>query len=142
MIPDRSGRIGPCAVHDRRGSRLPGREISAPPGGTRRTPPPGPGPSCGTLLRIGVRPMSDRADEAPWIEGRTVGEVLRRTAHAHGERDAVVFPALSLRWSWADLDARVDRLASGLIGLGVRPGEHVGIWSMNAPEWVVTQFAA
>ena len=36
---------------------------------------------------------------------------------------------------------RVDRIAESLIRLGVRAGEHVGIWSMNVPEWVVTQFA-
>ena len=28
-----------------------------------------------------------------------------------------------------------------LHALGVDAGEHVGIWSMNVPEWVVTQFA-
>jgi fatty-acyl-CoA synthase len=78
---------------------------------------------------------------APWVDGRTVGQVLRETARAHPDRDAVAFPALGLRWSWAELDRRADRAASALIRLGVKPGEHVGIWSMNAPEWVVTQFA-
>ena len=29
-----------------------------------------------------------------------------------------------------------------MIGLGVAWGEHIGIWSMNVPEWVVIQFAA
>jgi fatty-acyl-CoA synthase len=67
--------------------------------------------------------------------------VLRETAARFPGRDAVVFPGLGLRWSWAELDRRVDVVASALIGLGVGPGRHVGIWSMNAPEWVVTQFA-
>jgi fatty-acyl-CoA synthase len=58
---------------------------------------------------------------------------------AHPDRDALVFPALGLRWSWAEFGRRVAR---ALLALGVERGEHVGIWSMNAPEWVVTQFAA
>ncbi len=77
-----------------------------------------------------------------WVDDQTVGGVLRRTARMHPERDAVVFPGLALRWSWSELDRRVDAVASGLMALGVAPGEHIGIWSMNAPEWVVTQFAA
>ncbi len=77
----------------------------------------------------------------PWVHGRTVGAVLRTTAAAHPDRDAVVFPALGLRWSWSELDRRVDAVASGLIRLGVGPGDPVGIWSMNVPEWVVAQFA-
>jgi fatty-acyl-CoA synthase len=83
-------------------------------------------------------------DEAatPWVKDRTVGEVLRQTAMLHPDRDAVVFPALGLRWSWQELDRRVDVAAAALVALGVARSENVGIWSMNAPEWVVAQFAA
>ncbi len=78
---------------------------------------------------------------APWVDGLTVGEVIRTTAGAYPDRDALVFPALGLRWSWSELDRRIDAFASGLIREGVEAGEHVGIWSMNVPEWVVAQFA-
>lgn len=77
----------------------------------------------------------------PWIADLTVGAALRRTAARYPERDAVVFPTLGVRWSWAEFDRRVDSVASGLLTQGVERGEHVGIWSMNAPEWVVAQFA-
>ncbi|MHC5540963.1 AMP-binding protein [Singulisphaera rosea] len=79
--------------------------------------------------------------QQPWVVSETVGSVLRRTARDFGSHDAVVFPSLGLRWSWGELDRRVDRIASALVARGVKPGEHVGIWSMNAPEWVVAQFA-
>jgi fatty-acyl-CoA synthase len=85
--------------------------------------------------------MPAHDDVTPWVDGLTVGAVLRETARRHTEKDAVVFPALGVRWSWAELDRRVDVVASGLLAQGVAPGEHVGIWSMNGPEWVVTQFA-
>ncbi len=78
----------------------------------------------------------------PWVSGRTIGSVFEQTVLAHPDRDALVFPALGLRWSWAEFDRRVERVARALIALGVAYGEHLGIWSMNAPEWVVTQFAA
>ncbi len=86
-------------------------------------------------------PARSRGSPGPDLADLTVGEVLRRTAREHPDHDAVVFPRLGVRWSWSELDRRVDVAASGLIDLGVMPGEHVGIWSMNAPEWVVTQFA-
>src|SRR3954470_21358738 len=85
--------------------------------------------------------MDSPAEPLPRVVDQAFGAVLRRTARLHPDRDALVFPALGVRWSWAELDRRVDAIASALIGLGVGPGEHVGIWSMNCPEWVVLQFA-
>ncbi len=84
---------------------------------------------------------SHREALTPWVVDQTVGSVLRKTARTYPEGDALVFPKLGLRWSWRELDRRVDRAASGLIGLGIGRGAHVGIWSMNAPGWVVAQFA-
>ncbi len=84
----------------------------------------------------------DPAESLPWVADETVGGVLGRTAGLYPDRDALVFPGLGLRWSWRELDERVDRIAASLIGRGVGRGDHVGIWSMNVPEWVVTQFAA
>jgi fatty-acyl-CoA synthase len=80
-------------------------------------------------------------ERTPWVADQTVGNALRITASRHPDGDALVFPGLGLRWSWSDFDRRVDLAASGLIARGVGRGEHVGIWSMNVPEWVVTQFA-
>ena len=77
-------------------------------------------------------------EQTPWVADQTVGNALRITASRHPDGDALVFPALGLRWSWGEFDRRVDLAASGLIARGVERGEHVGIWSMNVPEWVVT----
>jgi fatty-acyl-CoA synthase len=84
----------------------------------------------------------DIAALLPWVWDQTVGSVLERTAKRYPDRDALIFPGLGLRWSWRELNERVDRLSSSLIRLGVARGEHIGIWSMNVPQWVVTQFAA
>jgi fatty-acyl-CoA synthase len=78
----------------------------------------------------------------PWVWDQTVGSALGRTAALFPDHDAIVFPGLELRWSWRELNGRVNQIAAALIALGVQAGEHVGIWSMNVPEWVVTQLAA
>ena len=83
-----------------------------------------------------------RRAPVPWVWDQTVGSVLERTAAQFPDHDALVFPGLELRWSWRELNQRVNQIAAALIALGVQAGEHVGIWSMNVPEWVVTQFAA
>jgi fatty-acyl-CoA synthase len=33
-------------------------------------------------------------------------------------------------------------VAKGLLALGIKPGEHVGIWATNLPEWVLLQYGA
>ncbi len=72
---------------------------------------------------------------------QTVGEVLDRALHRWGDREAVVVRHQDIRWSFRELAAAVDRFAAGLVELGLRPGERVGIWSPNNIEWVTTQFA-
>ena len=44
--------------------------------------------------------------------------------------------------TWAQLDKLVSELAAGMVAIGVRPGDKVGILSENRQEWVLTQFAA
>jgi fatty-acyl-CoA synthase len=81
-------------------------------------------------------------NSSPWVNDQTVGSVLDHTSARYPESDALVFPGLGLRWSWRELNDRVNQVASWFLSLGIAAGEHVGIWSMNVPEWVVAQFAA
>ena len=77
-----------------------------------------------------------------WVDGLTFGDVLSQTAKRHGERDAVVFPQLGLKWSYTAFEEKVQETARALMNLGVGQGDHVGIWSTNQPEWVLAQFGA
>jgi fatty-acyl-CoA synthase len=73
---------------------------------------------------------------------RTVDGVLK-TAVAEGpERTALVVPYQSLRFTFAEFDRAVERLARGMIACGLEPGERIGIWAPNCAEWVLTLFAA
>jgi fatty-acyl-CoA synthase len=80
-------------------------------------------------------------NEPPWVEGLTIGGVLRQTAQRFASREAIVFPQAETRLTWAEFDRQVDRIARGLLTLGFRPGDHFGVWSTNWPEWVLLQFA-
>jgi fatty-acyl-CoA synthase len=51
-------------------------------------------------------------------------------------------PAQQVRWSYAELNRRVDLTAAGLLSLGLVPGDRIGIWAPNCAEWAVTQFAS
>jgi fatty-acyl-CoA synthase len=73
---------------------------------------------------------------------QTVDGVLK-TAVAEGpDRLALAVPFQSLRFSFAEFDARVEQVARGMMGCGLKPGERIGIWAPNCAEWVLTMFAA
>jgi fatty-acyl-CoA synthase len=73
--------------------------------------------------------------------GETIGQHFDRVVAAHGERLGLVVRQQSVRWTYAELAERVDAFARGLLGLGLQPGDRVGIWSPNKAEWIVTQLA-
>lgn len=77
----------------------------------------------------------------PWVEGLTIGAVLRETARRFPARDAMVFSQDGARLTWEEFDRQVDRAAQGLLALGFRQGDRLGVWSTNWPEWVLLQFA-
>jgi len=80
------------------------------------------------------------ASDAPLI-GDTIGAHFDQVATRWSERDALIVRQQNIRWSYAELKAKVDAFAAGLLALGLSPGDRVGIWSPNNAEWVITQFA-
>ncbi|WP_299402582.1 AMP-binding protein [uncultured Roseobacter sp.] len=67
--------------------------------------------------------------------------LLARTVAEHPDHPAAVFRAQDIRWTYAEFSREVDRLAGGLLKLGLQKGDRVGIWSPNRAEWLLTQFA-
>jgi len=80
------------------------------------------------------------ASSTPLI-GETIGVYFDEVAKRCGGGDALVSRHQQIRWSYRTLKERVDALAAGLLALGLRRGDRIGIWSPNNAEWVVTQFA-
>ncbi|MBJ6979512.1 AMP-binding protein [Luteimonas sp. MC1782] len=87
-------------------------------------------------------PSHVRGDTSQPLLHETVGAMLARIAATWPDRDALVVPPQGVRWSWREFDARVSRLAAGLLALGLARGERIGIWSLNRVEWVLLQFAS
>ena len=71
----------------------------------------------------------------------TIPQVLAQTVATHGKALAAVFPKQAIRWTYLEFAAEIDRLAAGLISLGLSKGDRVGILSPNRAEWLLTQFA-
>ncbi|ONI78718.1 AMP-binding protein [Actinosynnema sp. ALI-1.44] len=73
--------------------------------------------------------------------GETIGDNFDRAVAAYPDRDALVDRASGRRWTYRELAEEVDAVALGLLDLGVRKGDRVGIWSPNRAEWTFVQYA-
>ncbi|MGZ3679822.1 MAG: AMP-binding protein, partial [Ktedonobacterales bacterium] len=73
--------------------------------------------------------------------GMTIGDAFDKTVARFPDREALVSRQQNLCYTWAGLREEVDRFACGLLALGIRKGDRVGIWSPNRVEWAITQFA-
>jgi acyl-CoA synthetase (AMP-forming)/AMP-acid ligase II len=65
-----------------------------------------------------------------------VGDIARRNAEFFGDADAVIDPASARRSTWAELDARANRLARALVDLGLRKGDRLAIFAPNCAEYL------
>ena len=80
------------------------------------------------------------ASSVPLI-GETIGVHFDRAAARWRDRSALFVRHQNVRWTYGELQERVDALAAGLVALGLAPGDRIGIWSPNNSEWAITQFA-
>jgi fatty-acyl-CoA synthase len=83
-----------------------------------------------------------RGAGAPPLQSATIGSALENIARIDGARPALISRHQSLRWSYAELNAKADALAAGFLALGLEPGDRIGIWAATCAEWTLTQFAA
>ncbi len=97
----------------------------------------------GTLSK-GALPLSQSyfagSYETPLLE-QTIGDYFREIATQYPDHLAVVMNHQNIRWSYSQYQQKIDELATGLLALGIKPGDRVGIWSPNNIEWCLTQFA-
>jgi fatty-acyl-CoA synthase len=80
-------------------------------------------------------------NSGPPLIGKTIGALLDEVSATDGSRDALVVAHQKIRWTYAELKMRSDAFASGLLALGLEPGDRVGIWAPNCAEWTIAQFA-
>jgi fatty-acyl-CoA synthase len=73
--------------------------------------------------------------------GETIGANLERTVARFGDRDALVSCHQGVRMTYREFDVAVERVARGLLAVGIETGDRVGIWAPNCAEWVLVQYA-
>jgi len=81
-----------------------------------------------------------RGPVLPLLE-KTIGQALADSVARDPSGDALVSRHQGLRLSFTELQENAARTARGLWGLGIRPGDRVGLWSCNCSEWIYLQIA-
>ena len=78
----------------------------------------------------------------PVTRDYTLGQLLDQTIARCGPQDALVYADRDFRLTWFEFGIEVDRLACGLMALGIRRGEKIGLWATNVPHWIPLMFAS
>ena len=71
---------------------------------------------------------------------KTVGELLSEKALEMTTKEALVYSELGLRYSYSEFNEVCERVAKGLMALGIEKGDNLAVWASNVPEWVSLQF--
>jgi fatty-acyl-CoA synthase len=71
------------------------------------------------------------------LREETVFEALSQMAARLPANEAVVVRHQNVRLSYRELKDRVDQTARGLVGLGLEPGDRLGVWASSCVEWVL-----
>jgi fatty-acyl-CoA synthase len=72
---------------------------------------------------------------------RTIGDWLEHWANETPDKEYIVYSDRDLRFTWKQFNKRVDEAALGFLAIGVKKGDHVGIWAQNVPEWLTYMYA-
>ena len=99
-------------------------------------------PDTATEVPSGVltHSLSRGATDVPLIE-QTLGDFFAAMAHRQADHEALVSVHQGLRYSYRALHQQTRQLASALLGLGLEPGDRIGIWSHNNAQWLLMQLA-
>ncbi len=101
-------------------------EATQPTGGSRRLPP------------LAQRRAALQSRHPRWVP-RSLHVALDDAARRWGERPYVITDAAT--YSYTEIQQWSLRIARGLVGQGIRPGDHVGLEMANYPEFVACKFA-
>ncbi len=70
-----------------------------------------------------------------------IGLLLSKRATINPDREAYVDGGSGQRLSFAELNARSNRVANALLALGIKPGDRVALALMNGAEFIESYFA-
>ena len=87
-----------------------------------------------------LKTSHDKGPEVPLIEA-TIGDFFDAVVAEHPDREALVVCHQGIRWTYTELQSKVNQLASAMIEMGMEIGDRIGIWSHNNAEWLLMQLA-
>ena len=73
--------------------------------------------------------------------GETIDENLKKTVAKYADQEALISSHQNYRATYKEFYDQVVEVAKGLIALGVKRGERVGVWSPNCYQWTLLQYA-
>ncbi|XP_003402466.2 medium-chain acyl-CoA ligase ACSF2, mitochondrial isoform X1 [Bombus terrestris] len=71
-----------------------------------------------------------------------IGKLIGTAAERWPDRECVVSLHQNIRLTFSDVIQRADRLAAGLMKLGMKRGDRLGLWGPNDVEWLITYMCA
>ena len=83
----------------------------------------------------------DGSPDYPLHSELTIGQYFRNQVAVDPDHEFVVYPDRALRWTYREFDERTDELAKGLLAIGMKPGDHLGVWARNIPDWLTFMYA-
>ena len=73
------------------------------------------------------------------LRDETLSEIFSQTARQFAEKTLYATPARN--WTFAEVEARSNHIARGLVRAGIGPGSVVGLWMARGPELLIAQIA-
>ena len=71
----------------------------------------------------------------------TLGAVLEEQAQMYPGKEFLVYSDRDLRFTYRQFNERVNNMAKGFLAMGLRKGDHIGVWATNVPDWLTIFFA-
>ena len=73
--------------------------------------------------------------------GETIDENLKKTVAKYPNQDTLICSHQNYRATYQEFYDQVVQVAKGLMALGVKRGDRVGVWSPNCYQWTLLQYA-
>ncbi len=72
----------------------------------------------------------------------TIGNIVDILADNIGDNSGLEYNSLGIKYTFKEFREVCNKVAKGLMALGIQRGEKIAIWANNIPEWVYTQYGS
>ncbi|MCQ2971793.1 MAG: AMP-binding protein [archaeon] len=72
---------------------------------------------------------------------QTIADFFEDMVASQPDHEFIVYPDRDLRYTYSEFNQRANSLAKGLLAIGIKKGDHVGILAKNVPDWLTFMFA-